>query len=377
MSRHILIRDSSSGEEVLLAEARIKSESAIQELVMRTPQLLPAGDFDLGELTVVDCEARLGNGRADLICIDPEGEIAVVEFKRNPENPDSRGVVAQVLEYGAHLWRMSVDDFEQRALAYFASDRCGLDQLKRAKSLAEIFEEPADETGDPDHSEPSELDFRSKLAGNLAVGRFTYIIVTTRVDSSLRKVIEYLNATTSFRVGAVEIDYFANQAQELLVPRSVFPVSRTTNRPQGSRTSRQRFLDSIPEDSRWFFEDLIDSLEDLGELHWGTMVGLWKLRAPSGRMLKLLELFPPTHPKFKRAGYGGIAALLKPREFPAAQGVSDKWRETLETHKGWRVTSYAMWMTIDGRTPRELLDVVVNACRAAHEAMETLNETQD
>ena len=52
------------------------------------------------QILVVGREVSFESGKADLICIDERGQILIVEFKDGTENPDSRQIVAQMLDYG-------------------------------------------------------------------------------------------------------------------------------------------------------------------------------------------------------------------------------------------------------------------------------------
>ena len=76
--------------------------------------MLPSEDLGLGPLVSLGTELDFGAGPLDLLAADPQGRIVIVEFKRGTENPDVRKVVAQVLDYGASLWRTSYDEVGMR-----------------------------------------------------------------------------------------------------------------------------------------------------------------------------------------------------------------------------------------------------------------------
>jgi len=78
-------------------------EEALHTAFEEHPQLFPAEDLNLGQLMVIGREVAFESGQADLIYLDEGGQIVIVEVKRGAENPDSRRVVAQMLDYGAHL----------------------------------------------------------------------------------------------------------------------------------------------------------------------------------------------------------------------------------------------------------------------------------
>lgn len=67
---------------------------------------------------VVGREANLESGYADLVLVDQTGQICLVEVK-NEGNPDTRRVVAQLLDYAAALWQLSIEDFARAVLRPF------------------------------------------------------------------------------------------------------------------------------------------------------------------------------------------------------------------------------------------------------------------
>jgi len=50
-----------------------------------------------------------------LLCLASSGDVVLVEFKTGPQNPDFRHALAQLIDYGSDLWRLSVDDFDRGA----------------------------------------------------------------------------------------------------------------------------------------------------------------------------------------------------------------------------------------------------------------------
>lgn len=73
-------------------------------------------------MLIVGRESGLGNGAVDVVGVDPDGLVTVIECKldRNPEV--KRKVIGQVLGYGAYIWRLTYDAFEQQVVRpYFGS----------------------------------------------------------------------------------------------------------------------------------------------------------------------------------------------------------------------------------------------------------------
>ncbi|MGU7753860.1 hypothetical protein, partial [Klebsiella pneumoniae] len=70
-------------------------------------------------------------------CLASSGDIILIEFKTGPQNPDFRHALAQLIDYGSDLWRLSVEDFDRGVVQrYLASGR--VDAASRgASTLAE------------------------------------------------------------------------------------------------------------------------------------------------------------------------------------------------------------------------------------------------
>ena len=85
----------------LLAPTGFPDEQTLHDLVEETPQILPLAGAP--RLVVVGKEVGLGNGKADLVAVEPSGRLAIVEIKLSRNAEARRAVVAQVLTYAAHL----------------------------------------------------------------------------------------------------------------------------------------------------------------------------------------------------------------------------------------------------------------------------------
>jgi hypothetical protein len=115
MGRFVVIRDEENGGERLVEESAVPTEAALHEVLMRHPSLVPATDLGFGRVVTVGFEASLASGSADLVLLDEEGRICIVEVKKEG-NPDTRRVVAQLLDYAAALWGLTVEEFERVVL---------------------------------------------------------------------------------------------------------------------------------------------------------------------------------------------------------------------------------------------------------------------
>src|SRR3954447_1950286 len=125
------------GPSPVLTEMPADNEAQLQDLVKNTPDLLPIDELGMtGPLMVMGRETGLRSGAVDLVCLARSGELLVIEFKTGPQNSDFRHALAQLLDYGADLWRMTVDEFEKTvAVRYFTGNQCQDKRLHGKQSL--------------------------------------------------------------------------------------------------------------------------------------------------------------------------------------------------------------------------------------------------
>jgi hypothetical protein len=140
MARRILMRREDQAVE--LVERMADSEAELQDVLRRAPNLVPIDDLGLdGPMMVVGRETALPSGRVDLLGLTPAGDVLVIEFKTGPNNPDYRHALAQLLDYGADLWRMDLEVFEATAtVSYLATDHCPIGDPARGATSPEISE---------------------------------------------------------------------------------------------------------------------------------------------------------------------------------------------------------------------------------------------
>jgi hypothetical protein len=114
-------------------QSRFEKEAHLQKYIYDNPETIPL--YDIKEdikLLILAREFPTESGPIDAIGIDKDGEIYLVETKLY-KNPDKRLVVAQVLDYGASLWRsgLGFDDF----IGNLNQEVPGVDNLLAANGL--------------------------------------------------------------------------------------------------------------------------------------------------------------------------------------------------------------------------------------------------
>jgi hypothetical protein len=263
VSRHVLIRTEDDPERVV-AETALPTEAELHDALTRHPQLIPMSDVGLGDAVVVGRESGLAAGYADLVLIDERGRLCLVEVK-NEGNPDTRRVIAQLLDYAASLWGLGLDEFEQRVVHPFLLQE-GVSPLP---SVAEYVVSAIEGDGDVD-------ELADQLAQTLAAGEFALVVAAPRIPVGVQRVLEYLNARGQ-RMFGLEVSYFRGQV-ECFVPRLV--VKPLTADPGGesrgaTALDEETFVAQLPERARKAVTDLLRAVSDIGA------DVLWKSYGPS------------------------------------------------------------------------------------------------
>jgi len=217
----ILLRNGNQENWKMVESFSYGDEKELQKLLAESPDLIPAQDMreGAGQLIAVIREVNVDVGFIDFLGFSAEGEIAVIECKlaNNPEV--KRKVIGQVLEYGAALWGMTYEEFDQKI-----QDRAG-------KPLAELVQHEVD---DPEWDEEH---FRSNIEENLKTGNFILVIVVDEINDALTRIIRFLNACGSpnFSFAALEMRRFQSDNVEILLPRVDGDYRPPSQRISGSR----------------------------------------------------------------------------------------------------------------------------------------------
>lgn len=275
MGRKILLAEGTGNR--ILEETTAEDEAQLQELLKNNPTLLPIEDFELeGPVMVVGRETTLASGSVDLISLAPSGDILIVEFKTGPQNADFRHVVAQLLDYGSHLWQMTYDEFENAvALRYFSSDRCPQGPTRGKASL----EAAAKELWAIDDERFTTI--RRRIEDQLAKGSFRFVVAAQRFTPTMERTVAYLNEVApQSRFYAVELVRFETDGSSAFEARTILKpeVTRAAARQQTALNEKD-FLDAIDDAVyRTTLERLFDTARAQGlRFEWG----------PSGTSIRL------------------------------------------------------------------------------------------
>lgn len=235
----MVIREKDAATERLVKEGAIPEESVLHKELMSHPELVPATDLGLGQVAAVGFEAALASGSADLVLLDEHGRLCIVEVKKEG-NPDTRKVVAQLLDYASALWGLTLEEFQRDVIR---------DQDGNPRELRELIEEKLLPT-DVEDPESATEELLEDLTKTLLTGDFQLVVAAPTIPEGVQRVMEYLNDRGQrLRLFGLEVSYFTDEGDiEVFVPRLVVRPSVET--PPGEPVDHETYLQSLPEDAR-------------------------------------------------------------------------------------------------------------------------------
>lgn len=181
-------------------------EKDLEEFVASNPESLPMEDIkDDLRLLVIGRQFSTASGPIDVLALDAEGDIYVIETKLF-QNADKRRVIAQMLDYGAALWRAYEDG------AAFLTE---VETVMRQRGgfntgVQEAF-------GLEDEEEIEEL--RGLIRQSVSSGRFRFIVLMDDLDERLKDLILFLNERSKFTIYAVSMEFYHHDGYEIVIPK--------------------------------------------------------------------------------------------------------------------------------------------------------------
>lgn len=200
----IIISGNNKGTEILESKEKIDDESIIERYVAEHPEIIPLYEIKADtKLLVLIRQFR----KIDALGIDQEGEIYVIETKRF-DNPDKREIVAQVLDYGAVLWKHV--DFNNliTAIEHEVKKKYNLELDEK---LASYFKINDDEV----------MQLRDNIEKNLGNGKFKFVVLMDKIDPKLLDMILYINKNSNFDIFPVDMKYYNSKEYniEIAIPK--------------------------------------------------------------------------------------------------------------------------------------------------------------
>jgi len=192
---------------VKIDRASFALEDNLQQYIYDNPESIPL--YDIKEdirLLILAREFPTASGPIDAVGVDRDGEIYLVETKLY-KNPDKRMVVAQVLDYGASLWKTYTDlDVFLSQLESHVTKKFGKTLQERVREFFNLAEEEVSR-------------FNENLTDNLNDGNFKFVVLMDQIHNQLKDLIIFINQNSRFNIYGVELEYYKYEAYEILIPK--------------------------------------------------------------------------------------------------------------------------------------------------------------
>lgn len=262
-----------------LEPSSIAQEDYLQAYIKNNPHTIPIDEIkeDL-RLLVLAREFPTGSGPIDALGVDQEGNIYVVETKL-AKNPDKRHVLAQVLDYGAALWRTyeNSDEFVER-LERAVADTFG---ATLADKIRDFFGGEVEDVAD----------LIQTMRQNLAAGDFRFVVLMDRLEDRLKNLITFVNRNSQFTIYGVEMEFYKFESFEILIPK-LFGAEVTKEvvayKPSGAKQkwSEATFFAKVEEQLSAPIAQAMRKLHDFsarfGDVKWNTnQTGTFSVKFPS------------------------------------------------------------------------------------------------
>jgi hypothetical protein len=266
------------------------SEDELQQYIYDNPESIPL--YDIKEdirLLIVAREFPTQSGPIDAVGIDKDGELYLIETKLY-RNADKRHVVAQVLDYGASLWRHYSD------FAVFLGE---LERQSQKKWNMSFQKKLQDFFG---ASEEEVQTMINNFRGNLDEGTFKFVVLMDTLHSQLKDLILFLNQYSKFNLYVAEIEYYKFETYEIMIPKLFGAevkkdISVSKPRSEARVWDEESFFAELrqnaDEETCTKMEQIFDFVQQYGPMEYG--VNSFKLKAESKDGLRKTVFFANTN----------------------------------------------------------------------------------
>lgn len=202
---------------------KIPQETSLQDYIVQNPEALPLSDLrdDLLFL-IVAREFPTVSGPIDALGLDDEGNLYVIETKLY-RNSDKRRVLAQLLDYGAALWKHEGDprSFRER-----------LDQAARRTLEADLATKVGEAFGIDSEATDNLLATAEK---QVSEGSFRFVVLMDHLDDRLKNLISFINENSKFDVYGIELEFYRFDGYEITIPKLYGAEARKEVRVSNTR----------------------------------------------------------------------------------------------------------------------------------------------
>ena len=189
-----------------IKKSKLEMEERIEKWLEKDISIISSDLLVIGRQVETDF-----GGVIDLLCLDHNGDVVIIELKRD-KTP--REVTAQVLDYTSWVKDLSNEKITEIANKYLGE------------------------------KEPLEIAFKEKFGEVLPEiinEHHKMLIVASEVDSSTERIIEYLSNTYGVGINAVTFHYFQNdEGKEFLARVFLIEPQQVEYRTQTKSTSKRK-----------------------------------------------------------------------------------------------------------------------------------------
>jgi len=177
-----------------ITQSKLDLESRLETWLNNDISILADDLLVIGRQVITDYRGKL-----DLLCIDSNGDLVIVELKKDKT---AREVTAQALDYASWVKDLSNERVTEIANSYLLT--------KNGSNLENAFREK----------------FSSEFPDSLNV-QHKIVIVAAQIDSSSERIIQYLSETYGVRINVATFQYFRDSSgRELLARKFLMDVER-------------------------------------------------------------------------------------------------------------------------------------------------------
>jgi hypothetical protein len=226
----------------------------------------PDGILDDGPLLIIGRQVSTDlGGSIDLLGVDREGNVVVVELKRD-RTP--RDVLAQALEYAAFAARLDVKELEGILGKYRPDGRSDL-----ADQHCEYFDQ----------------------ARAVAFNRDQRIVVVgQQISPEIRQTASFLNRK-GIQVTCVEFSFFRDTDGRRLLSQESVVGREHAKPPRASTVTKEEFLKSCDDHGRAVFSSILDLAAREGmSLSWGVKGFTIGVDDMAGTRVVICFVYPPS-----------------------------------------------------------------------------------
>lgn len=206
MAQHVRLWEiDRSGEPQDLPQARLDLESRLEEWLERDVSMLGSDLLIIGKQVPTDY-----GGIIDLLCIDAEGDLVIVELKRD-KTP--REITAQALDYASWVTDLDSERISEIAAEYLGA-RGPLESAFESHFRAEL---------------PEVINQSHKI-----------LIVASAIDPSSERIIRYLSQQHGVNINAATFQFFRTRdSSEFLARVFLAEPSQVEQRTRSSQRKRK------------------------------------------------------------------------------------------------------------------------------------------